>query len=93
MSDLLSPIYVVFDGEEGDAFWGLVGVMRIMVRSPIGCRGTVTDNGVGIKLPPRSEWDETTTFDFTAIDRCNGSRALRTSRSAASPLSSRGTHA
>ena len=31
MSDLLSPIYVVFEGEEADAFWGLVGVMRMMV--------------------------------------------------------------
>ena len=33
MSDLLSPIYVVFDAEEADAFWALVGVMRIMVGS------------------------------------------------------------
>lgn len=32
MSDLLSPIYVVFDADEGDAFWGLVGVMKMMVR-------------------------------------------------------------
>lgn len=32
MSDLLSPIYVVFEGNEADAFWGLVGVMEIMVR-------------------------------------------------------------
>lgn len=32
MSDLLSPIYVVFDANEGDAFWGLVGVMKMMVR-------------------------------------------------------------
>jgi len=30
MSDLLSPIYYVFDGNEADAFWGLVGVMKIM---------------------------------------------------------------
>ncbi|ORY28020.1 rab-GTPase-TBC domain-containing protein [Naematelia encephala] len=30
MSDLLSPIYVVFDANEADAFWGLVGVMRMM---------------------------------------------------------------
>ncbi|OXB34178.1 rab GTPase activator, partial [Cryptococcus neoformans] len=30
MSDLLSPIYVVFDANEGDAFWGLVGVMKMM---------------------------------------------------------------
>lgn len=35
MSDLLSPIYVVFDADEGDAFWGLVGVMKMMVRPPI----------------------------------------------------------
>lgn len=34
MSDLLSPIYVVFDANEGDAFWGLVGVMKMMVRRP-----------------------------------------------------------
>lgn len=34
MSDLLSPIYVVFDNNEADAYWGLVGVMRIMVRGP-----------------------------------------------------------
>lgn len=33
MSDLLSPIYVVFDGNEADAFWGLVGVMEIMASS------------------------------------------------------------
>ena len=32
MSDLLSPIYVVFDANEADAFWGLVGVMQMMVR-------------------------------------------------------------
>jgi hypothetical protein len=30
MSDLLSPIYYVFDCNEADAFWGLVGVMKIM---------------------------------------------------------------
>lgn len=30
MSDLLSPIYVVFDANEADAFWGLVGVMQMM---------------------------------------------------------------
>ncbi|WVR08757.1 hypothetical protein IAU60_005815 [Kwoniella sp. DSM 27419] len=30
MSDLLSPIYVVFDGNEADSFWGLVGVMKMM---------------------------------------------------------------
>jgi hypothetical protein len=30
MSDLLSPIYEVFDCNEGDAYWGLVGVMKIM---------------------------------------------------------------
>ncbi|WVW80626.1 hypothetical protein I302_102612 [Kwoniella bestiolae CBS 10118] len=30
MSDLLSPIYVVFDANEADAFWGLVGVMKMM---------------------------------------------------------------
>jgi hypothetical protein len=34
MSDLVSIIYVVFDGEEADAYWGLVGVMRMMV-SPL----------------------------------------------------------
>lgn len=31
MSDLLAPIYVVFDANEADAFWGLVGVMEMMV--------------------------------------------------------------
>lgn len=31
MSDLLSPIYYVFDANEADAFWGLVGVMKMMV--------------------------------------------------------------
>ncbi|WOO81958.1 GTPase-activating protein GYP7 [Vanrija pseudolonga] len=30
MSDLLSPIYYVFDANEADAFWGLVGVMKMM---------------------------------------------------------------
>lgn len=30
MSDLLAPIYVVFGANEADAFWGLVGVMKIM---------------------------------------------------------------
>ncbi|WWC65030.1 uncharacterized protein I303_107644 [Kwoniella dejecticola CBS 10117] len=30
MSDLLSPIYVVFETNEADAFWGLVGVMKMM---------------------------------------------------------------
>ncbi|WVQ95362.1 hypothetical protein IAU59_002459 [Kwoniella sp. CBS 9459] len=30
MSDLLSPIYVVFDADEAEAFWGLVGVMKMM---------------------------------------------------------------
>lgn len=34
MSDLLSPIYVVFDNNEADSYWGLVGVMRMMVSSP-----------------------------------------------------------
>ena len=33
MSDLLSPIYVVLDADEADAFWGLVGVMKMMVSS------------------------------------------------------------
>ena len=32
MSDWLSPIYVVFDNNEADSYWGLVGVMRMMVR-------------------------------------------------------------
>lgn len=32
MSDLLSPIYFVADANEADAFWGLCGVMRMMVR-------------------------------------------------------------
>jgi len=31
MSDLLSPIYVVFGADEADSFWGLVGVMKMMV--------------------------------------------------------------
>jgi len=31
MSDLLSPIYYVFDANEADSFWGLVGVMKMMV--------------------------------------------------------------
>jgi hypothetical protein len=31
MSDLLSPIYMVFDADEADSFWGLVGVMKMMV--------------------------------------------------------------
>ncbi|KAK4685912.1 hypothetical protein P7C73_g4226, partial [Tremellales sp. Uapishka_1] len=30
MSDLLSPIYVVFEAEEGGSFWGLVGLMKMM---------------------------------------------------------------
>jgi hypothetical protein len=34
MSDLLSPIYVVFDANEADSFWGLVGVMKMMVSLP-----------------------------------------------------------
>lgn len=33
MSDLLSPIYAVFDANEADSFWGLVGVMKMMVSS------------------------------------------------------------
>lgn len=32
MSDLLSPIYVVFEANEADAFWALVGMMKMMVR-------------------------------------------------------------
>jgi hypothetical protein len=31
MSDLLAPIYVVFEANEADAFWGLVGLMEMMV--------------------------------------------------------------
>jgi hypothetical protein len=31
MSDLLSPIYVVFGANEADAFWAFVGVMKMMV--------------------------------------------------------------
>lgn len=34
MSDLLSPIYIVFDNNEADAYWGLVGVMRMMASLP-----------------------------------------------------------
>ncbi|WVQ72719.1 hypothetical protein IAR50_002279 [Cryptococcus sp. DSM 104548] len=30
MSDLLSPIYVIFNANEADSFWGLVGVMKMM---------------------------------------------------------------
>lgn len=33
MSDLLAPIYVVFEANEADAFWGLVGLMEMMVSS------------------------------------------------------------
>lgn len=36
MSDLLSPIYVVFDSNEADAFWGLVGIMKMMVGIDLG---------------------------------------------------------
>lgn len=35
MSDLLSPIYYVADANEADAFWGLCGVMRMMVRASL----------------------------------------------------------
>lgn len=35
MSDLLSPIYYVFDANEADSFWGLEGVMKIMVGSEV----------------------------------------------------------
>jgi hypothetical protein len=38
MSDLLSPVYVVFDANEGDAFWGLVGVMKMMVSAAVAPR-------------------------------------------------------
>jgi hypothetical protein len=41
MSDLLSPIYVVFQGNEADAFWGLVGVMRMMVSVVTICSGGI----------------------------------------------------
>lgn len=41
MSDLLSPIYVVFDANEADAFWGLVGVMRMMVSVTIQARSLI----------------------------------------------------
>ncbi len=33
MSDLLSPIYVVFEADEAISFWAFVGWMRQMVGS------------------------------------------------------------
>jgi hypothetical protein len=31
MSDLLSPIYVVYEGDESASFWAFCGWMRMMV--------------------------------------------------------------
>lgn len=31
MSDLLSPIYVVYDADEASSFWAFVGWMKVMV--------------------------------------------------------------
>jgi len=78
MSDLLSPIYVVFDGNEADAFWGLVGLMKIMVSSISMdlMRSVLT---TGIELLARSEWDEAATFNLAAAHRSHGSGAVLTS--------------
>jgi hypothetical protein len=31
MSDLLSPIYVVYEADEASSFWAFVGWMKVMV--------------------------------------------------------------
>lgn len=63
MSDLLSPIYVVFDANEGDAFWGLVGVMKMMVRRCFpSLRMKKTNFSTGEQLFARPKWDEKTTL-------------------------------
>lgn len=33
MSDLLSPIYVVYEADEASSFWAFVGWMKVMVSS------------------------------------------------------------
>jgi len=79
MSDLLSPIYIVFDANEADAFWGLVGVMEIMVgftSRPL----DVTDRSGGDKLPARSKRDEAAVVDIAAAHRGHGPGAVRSSR-------------
>lgn len=78
MSDLLSPIYVVFEGNEADAFWGLVGVMEIMVR-PTASSG-LSLMRPGVQFPAGSEWHEAATVNATAADRRDGSGAVHASR-------------
>jgi hypothetical protein len=35
MSDLLSPIYVVYEADEASSFWAFVGWMKVMVGGPL----------------------------------------------------------
>ena len=61
MSDLLSPIFVVFDCNEADAFWGLVGVMKFMVRFSKGLSAEDTFRRKRSKLMWMG-WDQESNF-------------------------------
>ena len=70
MSDLLSPIYVVFDGNEADSFWGLVGLMKIMVS--VVARQFSTKLISGVQFLARPERNEATAVDVAAAHWCHG---------------------
>jgi hypothetical protein len=78
MSDLLSPLYVVFAASEADAFWGLVGVMRMMVSLSILMLAALIRT-LGKQFPARPERDEATAFDATTAYRSHGPRTIRSS--------------
>jgi hypothetical protein len=84
MSDLLSPIYVVYDGDESASFWAFSGWMRIMVcatasahniRTTIQCRFLS-----GRQFLAGPEWNARETKHKQRFDRCYGSAAVSEAR-------------
>lgn len=65
MSDLLSPIYVVYEADEASSFWAFVGWMKVMVRrrdsfAPRNAYGPILLGGEFLARPERDEaqaWD------------------------------------
>jgi hypothetical protein len=80
MSDLLAPIYVVFDANEADAFWGLVGLMEMMVSCCFYKSPYDQADMIGKQLPQRSKRDEKTTINSSKAHRSDGSRFIRSSK-------------
>lgn len=80
MSDLLSPIYVVYEADEASSFWAFVGWMKVMVSSilPVLCWAmlNVAERISGGKLLARSKRNEAQARHTTETHQRHGSATI-----------------